>query len=232
MIRWLEGLGERIDVVEQRIRRKFNVIPDSPENRRKARIYALYFDHELLRILWSNEYEIAPGVWRSNHPTRARFERLRDRGITRVINLRGAGESAHYMTEQETCAELGLELHSIGLNARHAPPAQALLDLVALFRQIDKPFVMHCKSGADRAGLASAIYLLAIEGRPVAEARKMFSLRFVHLKFSKTGVLDALLDAYEARQAKGAIGFEDWLRSEYDADRLQAAFNARRPYAA
>ena len=35
---------------------------------------------------------------------------------------------------------------------------------------------MHCKSGADRAGLASALWLLHVERRPVAEAMKQLSL--------------------------------------------------------
>lgn len=40
---------------------------------------------------------------------------------------------------------------------------------------------------------------------------------------------DYILDVFEARQASGEIGFEDWLRDEYDAYRIQAAFDANRP---
>lgn len=58
---------------------------------------------------------------------------------------------------------------------------------------IDGPFLMHCKSGSDRAGLASALYLLD-QGRPVAEARKMMSLRYLHLANSDAGILDVMLE--------------------------------------
>jgi protein tyrosine/serine phosphatase len=87
---------------------------------------------------------------------------------------------------------------------------------------------MHCKSGADRAGLASAIYLMVMMGQDVDAARKMLSPRYIHLRFTKTGVLDMMLDHYAARNAASPIGFEDWIDREYDADALQAAFDAGR----
>ena len=52
----------------------------------------------------------------------------------------------------------------------------------------------------------------------------MLSLKYLHIKRSKTGVLDHLLDVYEARQAETGISFEDWVRDEYDDLAVQAEF--------
>lgn len=201
----------------------------TPRGRVAARAYMLWYDHEIVRIPWSNLARVAPGVWRSNQPTHARLARWKKRlGLKSVLFLRGAMEEPPLLFEKESCEALGLDFVNVPLAARSAPPRKALLDLIDAFRRIEKPFLMHCKSGADRASLASAIYLIAIEGAPVARARRMLSLRFVHLKWTKTGVLDALLDAYEHAQTETGASFEDWVRTDYDAEALQRGFDAAR----
>jgi protein tyrosine/serine phosphatase len=117
---------------------------------------------------------------------------------------------------------------NLHLNARRAAPRSELLALIETFRTAEKPLLVHCKSGADRAGLASAIYLLAIEGRPIGVARRQLGPRYVHFRWSQTGICDHLLDAYEARLARGAIGFEDWIAQEYNPADLEASFAAKR----
>lgn len=203
---------------ERRWRTHFNVAPTDAETWRRARIYMLWFDHAALRLFWTNQMEIAPGVFRSNHPTPGRLHRLKRQGVGRILTLRGSAESAHFATERAYCAELGLDLHAVGFSDKAAPPKASLQALIAKFRKIEKPFLMHCKSGADRAGLASALYLLVIEGRPLPEARAMLSPRFLHFKGSKTGVLDRVLDQFEA-EGRGR-DFETWLEESYDPKRL------------
>ena len=220
-------LIKRITDWERRLRASYNTDLSTPENRRRAHIYNLWFDHAILRTVWTNFFEVAPGVYRSNQPTHRRFEKLKARGIRSVLNLRGAGGAAHYLVEEESCARLGLILVNVTLHARFAAPREDILILLEAFRSIEKPFVMHCKSGADRAGFASAIWLLVMEGRSVAEARRMLSFRYIHIRRSKTGVLDHILDVYEARQAETGIGFEDWVRTEYDNAAIQAAFEVK-----
>lgn len=210
------GLGQRLKDLEGRIRARYNVAPTTPENRRKARIYSLWFDHEILRTFWTNFDEVAPGVYRSNHPTRARFEKMKEMGITTILNLRGRTDSAHYWQEEEICEELGLTLVNAHLLARGAATREVILDTIDKLKTIDRPFLMHCKSGADRAGFASAMYLMIVEGEPVENARKMLSPRYLHFRNGKVGILDYTLDVYAARNARDPIGFEDWIATEYD----------------
>lgn len=217
-------LIKRIGDWERETRAYYNTDLSTPENRRRAHIYNMWFDHAVLRKFWTNFYPVAPGVYRSNQPTHERFVKMKAMGIRTVLNLRGAGGAAHYLVEEESCRKLGLTLVNCTMHARYAAPREDIQAVLRAFREIEKPFVMHCKSGADRAGFASALYLLAIEGRPMAEARKMLGVKYVHLKWSRTGILDFILDLYEARNASNPIGFEDWLAREYDHLEVQAQY--------
>ena len=218
---------KRISDWERDLRASYNTDLSTPENRRRAHIYNLWFDHAILRKFWTNFFPVAPGVYRSNQPTHERFVKLKKIGIKSVLNLRGATRAAHYLVEQESCENLGLTLVNVSLMARNAAPAGNILDVIEAFRSIEKPFVMHCKSGADRAGFASAIYLLVIEGRAVSEARKMLSAKYIHFRWTKTGVLDFILDRYDARQKETGISFEDWIKTEYDHLQMQADYEAK-----
>jgi len=219
-------LFKRISAWERRLRVSYNTDLSTPENRRRAHVYNLWFDHAILRTVWTNQFPVAPGVWRSNQPTHARFVRLKAMGVRSILNLRGAGGAAHYLTEEESCRRLGLTLVNCTLQARDAAPRANIEALIAAFREIERPFVMHCKSGADRAGFAAAIYLMVIEGRPMTEARRMLGIKYIHFKWTRTGVLDFILDRFEARHAETGIGFEDWIATEYDHEAIQAAYHA------
>ena len=210
---------------EQRLQRHYHADLSSPDNRRRALIWNRWLDHGILRVLWTNQFEIAPGVWRSNHPPQSRFARLRAAGVRTVLTLRGASGNPSDLLEREACAAHGITLHAIALQARSAPTPAQIAQLIAQFRSLPRPFLMHCKSGADRAGFASAVYLLVIGGEPVQVARRMLSPRYLHFRWSRTGVLDRVLDLYAARtrpdsarpdSARTPISFEDWAATEYD----------------
>lgn len=222
------SLFQRLKTWERNTRAFYNTDLSTPENRRRAAIYNKWFDHAILRGIWTNFHQIAPDVYRSNHPTHERFVKLKDMGIKTILNLRGAGSAAHYLVEKESCDQLGLTLVSAALQARNAATREDLLAAVRAIKTAEKPLVMHCKSGADRAGLASAIYLIEVIGKPVSEARKMLSLRYIHLKWSSTGVLDHILRSYELRNDRAAISFEDWVATEYDHQQIQSDFIARK----
>lgn len=216
------GLFNKIHGWEQGLHAYYDNLPDTPYGNMKSNFYINWLDHAILRSFWTNLAKIAPGVWRGNHPTPKRWETLKELGIKTVLNLRAVSAKPVYQTEVRICERLGFELVTVSLSGGAAPEKECLFRLIEVFRTIDKPFFMHCKSGADRTGLASAIYLLVIEGRPLDEARQMLSPKFLHFKSTKTGVLDAFLDEYE----KFGGDFEDWLRNVYDRDALQASFNA------
>jgi protein tyrosine/serine phosphatase len=90
------------------------------------------------------------------------------------------------------------------------------LELIALLRDMPKPMLVHCKSGADRTGLAVTIYLHVIKGLPLTEARRALSWRYAHFSWGKAGIVSRMLDAYEADNRATGIGFEEWVETRYD----------------
>lgn len=192
-----------------------------------ARLRHEFADHAILRHLWWNTVQIAPGAWRSNQPPPWRLRRLRDLGITTVVNLRGASRGVHYRIEAAACARLGLTLIDRSLSARAAAPRADYLALIDLFDHLPRPFVMHCKSGADRAGMASVLYLMTQEGQSLGRARAQLSRRRLHIRQTRTGILDHTLDLY-ARDcaAAGPIPIRDWFATCYDPAVVTRSFDA------
>lgn len=200
--------------------------PDALGAHRSKMIDMLLFDHGLLRLAWRNEHEVAEGVRRSGQPDPATIRRLAAEGVRAIVNLRGATEWGSYLLEREACAAAGIELVDFKLNSRALPSREEIVALDALFRRLPRPFLMHCKSGADRAGFAAALYLL-LEGEvPVAEAKRQLSWRYLHLRGAATGVLHFLLDRYAADSAETPMDFRTWVETRYDRDALMRDYRA------
>ena len=132
------------------------------------------------------------------------------------------------MLEVEACEIAGLHFETFELRSRALPTIEQVEGAKALFDRLEYPVLFHCKSGADRAGMMSALFLALHEGVPVAEARKQLSFRFGHIRHGKTGILDSFFDAYEADQPDGAMPLLEWVRTRYDPDGLEAAFKSGR----
>lgn len=221
-----KALHRRIKDWEQRVLHSYSHDITDPVERKKSLHYNDWHDHGILRYRWHNFAEVAPGVFRSNHPNHKRFEAYAKMGIKTILTLRGGRGRAPFRFEEESCRLLGMDLIVMELSARRATPRDALLELIHHLETIPKPFLFHCKSGADRTGLAAAVYLLHVAGAPLSVAKKQLSMRFVHLKVTKTGVLDYMIYLYGKRLEQGAISFKDWVAAEYDAERTQKEFNA------
>lgn len=225
----LARLYARLKASETTTAAQFARDPSDPALRRAAWWHYQLMDHAFLRALWTNFAQIAPGVYRSNHPSPARLARYRNRGIRAIITLRGGLTKAAGTFEREACRALGLTLHEVyGFSAVRLPGVTQIDALEATFRATEKPFVIHCKSGSDRTGLAAALYLLLIEGAPVEQAARQLSWRFIHFPWTRTGVLDAMLATYGADHAQTGIGFRAWLDTRYDPEAITRAFDAGR----
>lgn len=197
-----------------------------PGGRRNATIDMLVFDHGLLRKAWPNQHRVAEGVLRSNQPDPARIRRLARQGVRAILNLRGATEYGSYLLEREACAAAGIELVDFKLSSRTLPTRAEILALDEVFARLPQPFLMHCKSGADRAGFAAALYLLLRGGLSIEEARAQLSWRYLHLRGAETGILHALLDRYAAEAEAEPMGFREWVETRYDPEALTAAYRS------
>ena len=200
---------------------------NTPAGRRNAWLDALFVDHAVLRLLWTNFAAVVPGqLYRSNHPTPGNLRAFtRKVGLKTLINLRGEAKNGSDALSREMAARLGLQFHDMAMESRGAPHRDRILRLAEIYRTMAAPALVHCKSGADRAGLAAALYVL-LHGGSTALALRQLSLRYGHIEQSKTGVLDAFIALY-ARDGEGRKPFLQWLREDYDEDGLRAAQKSR-----
>lgn len=218
-------LKQRLDAWQRRLTERIGSDISTPEARKAARLHYLFVDHGWLRALWRNFARVAPGIYRSNQPSPQRLRAIHAQvGLKSVLNLRGVSRQSFYLFEKETCAELGLRLVDVAFSATQAPRRTHLLHLIKLLDELPKPVLIHCKSGADRTGLAAAVYLLVHGQRSIAEAKRQLSLRYTHVATSAAGIQDHLLRWYEHDFGQTGIGFEDWVSTVYDADELTASF--------
>lgn len=201
---------------------------DTPRARRNATIDMLVFDHGLIRTLWRNESQVAPGVWRSNQPDPRAIRALAARGIRAIVNLRGATEYGSYLLEADACRAAGIELVDLKFSSRSLPSRADVLALDALFDRLPRPFLLHCKSGADRSGFVAALYLLLREGASPATALRQLSWRFLHLGGGETGILSFMIARYAADAAQTPMSFRDWVESRYDPQALVRSYRAGR----
>ena len=162
-------------------------------------------------------------LYRSNHPTPFQLRRAAQAlGLKAVINLRGDGRTGTDALARDAARRIGLAQFDLGLASRDAPEVADILKLVEIFRTMPRPALMHCKSGADRTGLAAGVWVL-LNGGTAKDALAQLTIRHGHINRSNTGILDAFFHQYAA-QAEGRIGFFDWLVSEYDPVSLRANF--------
>lgn len=198
----------------------------TPAERRAAWADLLLADHGFIRSLYLNRHEVAPGVWRSAQPSPGHLAAMAAQGLKSVINLRGRRACGSYLLEVDACRRLGLELIDLPLESRGPPHKDRILRLAEVFERAPKGLLLHCKSGADRAGIGAALYLLLAEHQPVAEAQRQLSLRYGHVRSARTGVLDATLEAFAH---SGERDFLAWSQSDrYDPEAIKANFQAGR----
>ncbi len=198
----------------------------SSAGRRAAWIDSLFVDHAVFRTVWDNFHAVIPGkLYRCNHPTPSRLARLKQRyGLKTLVNLRGHRRCGSDALSREAAGQLGLQHIDMAFESRGAPHRERILRFHGLYQTMQFPALMHCKSGADRAGLASGLAIM-FEGGTAADAMRQLHWRFGHFNTSPTGILDAFFIHY-ATVAEGRMPFLEWVATEYDEVALRARFRA------
>lgn len=154
-----------------------------------------------------NIHTVAPGrLYRSAQLDGEALTRIvHADGIKAVLNLRGAHPGMPwYDGEMRVAARLGVRHYDLTMSANREPDRATLHRLVEILRTAPKPLLVHCKEGADRSGLAAAIYELALDGRNVQEAGEQLSFRYGHFPWltSRTGAMDRAFRDYAQRFAE------------------------------
>jgi protein tyrosine/serine phosphatase len=186
----------------------------------------LLVDYGVMRAVYSNRHKIAPDVWRSAQPAPHHIHWAAEHGVKTVINLRGDQSFGTRWLEERACAHHGVKLVDLKLRSRSAPEREELRAARKVIETVEFPVLVHCKSGADRAGLMSALMLHLRHGVPIADARKQLALRYGHVRQADTGVLDYVFERYLAYNEKSPIAFWNWVETIYDPAELTKTFRA------
>ncbi len=195
--------------------------------RLSAYLNMLLTDHGVFRLLYDNRGVLEPGVERSNQPAPWQIRDAARRGIRTVVNLRGENRFGSYTLEHAACARHNVKLVNFTIRSRRMPTPAEIHGAARLFASIDGPFLMHCKAGADRAGLMSALYVLLVQQRPVEHAMQQLSLRYGHIRQAKTGIIDYFFEAYRRDNARTPMPFLTWVDHRYDSVALTREFRSK-----
>lgn len=200
----------------------------SGRERLRAWLDLLLVDHGILRLVHLNVHRVTPSLWRSAQPSPRDIRRMAKSGLKTIVNLRGGRSHGAWQLEKDAAERHSIEIVDLVLRSRETPDRETLLALPAFFAGLSYPVLAHCKSGADRAGLFAALYLLVVKNADSARAMKELSLLKGHFRYAQTGILDAFIEAFRDEGETKGKTFLDWVRDDYDPERLRAGFQPRR----
>lgn len=198
---------------------------DTAWRRFQTQINMLFVDHGILRIPYYTRVSLSDKMVRTNQPLAFHLEREAQRGLKTVLNLRGENGYGSYYLEEEACERLGLKLINFRVKSRDMPEKDVLHGARDLFKSIEYPALMHCKSGADRVGFMSTLYLFLEQGEPLRRAMRQLHWLYGHVALGKTGILDFFFEQYLSYNDANPTDFFDWVDNVYDPQELKAAFH-------
>ncbi|CAA9321457.1 MAG: Protein tyrosine phosphatase [uncultured Microvirga sp.] len=188
--------------------------------------HMLLVDHGVFRLAYLNRHRVSAKLWRSAQPAPYQLAWFAREGVRTIINLRGGREHGSWQLQKDACDRHGLELVDFVVRSRAAPDRETILDAKRFFETLRYPALLHCKSGADRAGFVAALYLVLHEGQTVSAALRQLSFRYGHLRFAKTGILDAFFERYRTEGEAKGMPFLEWVENHYDAEALERDFRS------
>ena len=183
-------------------------------------------DHGFLRLCYNNFHKVDENLYRSNMPTPSRIKDYSKLGIRTIINLRGVRKDGGWLLENEACNLYNIKLIDFRARSRAAPEKEMIFKAEKLFKNIKYPALIHCKSGADRAGIMCALYTLIYRKKNPDIAKKQLSWKFLHVKWAKSGVLDAFVTEYAIDYNKNKIKFSEWVKEKYNPEKLENSFRS------
>lgn len=135
------------------------------------------------QLATGNVHRLPDGrVYRSGRLNGRQIQHLaRAHGVKSILNLCGPGRGSDYRAETNECRLLGLEHVSVKLSARREWSEEQMDKVVQTLRDLPKPVLVHCTGGADRTGLACALYRMDIVGEPPVVALHELNLFYGHV---------------------------------------------------
>ena len=197
-------------------------------------LFCLWFRRPLFQ---GNFGVVEPGrVYRSAQPNSRLADWANRYHLSSILNLRGGTPAdPFYREEREIAGSTGMKFFDVPLSATEQPSRTQLLELISAIRLAPYPLLIHCKQGADRTGLATAVYRMMRLGIPPEDALSSFQLQHAHVPLFGPEKLHLPLEQYSEWLRKRSLShtpgrFERWVQTEYVApERLHHARPAANP---
>jgi protein tyrosine/serine phosphatase len=129
---------------------------------------------------------------------------IRDHNIRSVLNLRGAHPGQTWYDEELAVSQsLGVAHYDYSLSSHRFVTRQQIGEVLGIVRDAPKPLLVHCKAGADRTGLVSALYRFSGEGVSADQANRELSLVYGHFPYltSRSKAMDDSFWAFVGTRA-------------------------------
>jgi len=111
------------------------------------------------------------------------------------------------------------------MSSRRLPEVDEIIKAKELLETVEYPILIHCKSGADRAGIMSVFYKHFILKQPIQEAASELSMKYGHFRWANTGKLDYFFDAFMTYEKQHPeVTFLEWVTQYYDKPTLNQQF--------
>lgn len=196
----------------------------------KSVINLFIIDHGWIRALINNNfYLINEGVYRSGQPSpRLLNNYIEKYKIKNIINLRysDSSEKDIYLMQKNICDKHNIKMINVPISARRLPEKSKLKLLIESIKQIQKPFLVHCKTGADRTGFFMALYIF-YNTNDIELAKKQLSPKYLHIKYSSTGILDYFFNLIQNLKLNNT-DLEEWINEKYDPKLITSNYNSRK----
>lgn len=132
---------------------------------------------------------------------------IESRGIRTIVNLRGRAERSDWYREEARIASgAGVRLIDLRWSARRELTDEEVATFFEALADAPRPILIHCLSGADRTGLAAALYLAQIKKASEMSAEMQLSPLFGHigLPFAPFYAMDTTFERLEP-----SLGYPD-----------------------
>jgi protein tyrosine/serine phosphatase len=140
-------------------------------------------------------------VYRSGQPLFDQLSNLRhDYGVKSILILHASMQDSIAQELLEARANNLMALQ-VPISDHEFPSDENLVAILKFLKEAPKPVLIHCRAGADRTGLVSAIYRHLFMGQDFREAKsEMLSIRWGHLWFGPVTAMDHYyLDVYPSK---------------------------------
>ncbi|VAY88250.1 hypothetical protein MNB_ARC-1_1159 [hydrothermal vent metagenome] len=116
--------------------------------------------------------------------------------IKSILNLRGSSKNQWYVDEIEISNDYNITHYDYGISAGRLVTIKQMNEIIEIIKNAPKPMLIHCKAGADRTSLASALYLYSIKHD--INAQNAISIIYGHFPWlgSETKAMDKSFSNY------------------------------------